>query len=59
MVKTGAPGIPMEIPCGKRFVSIGTPKGKGADATWLAPSQNVTIPCGGSIDITMNPKPIK
>jgi eukaryotic-like serine/threonine-protein kinase len=59
MTKTGAPGIAMDVPCGRRFVSIGTPKGKGQDPTWLAPSQNVTIPCGAAIEITMNPKPIK
>jgi hypothetical protein len=59
MTKKGVPGSPIEIPCGRRFVSIGTPKGKGQDATWLAPSQNVTIPCGRAIEITMNPKPIK
>ena len=38
------------VPCGRRFVSIGFPNFKKHEPTWLAPSQIINVPCGGSAE---------
>jgi serine/threonine-protein kinase len=47
------------VPCGKRFVSIGIPNFKKHEPTWLAPSQIINVPCGGSADATILPHKVQ
>ena len=44
------------VPCGRRFVSIGYPIFKKHEPTWLAPSQIINVPCGGSAEATILPR---
>ena len=46
----------LTVRCGKRFLSLGTPKPTGGEPTWYAPSRTVDIPCGSAVEITMMPK---
>jgi serine/threonine-protein kinase len=46
----------LTVRCGKRFLSLGTPKPNGGEPTWFAPSRTVDIPCGGAVEVTMMPK---
>jgi len=46
----------LTVRCGKRFLSLGLPKPSGGEPTWFAPSRTVDVPCGSSVEITMNPK---
>jgi serine/threonine-protein kinase len=46
------------VPCGKRFVSIGIPNFKKHEPTWLAPSEIINVPCGGSAEATILPRKI-
>jgi hypothetical protein len=47
------------VPCGKRFIGVGIPKRESKEPTWLAPGKLLEIPCGGSIELTMNPRRIQ
>jgi hypothetical protein len=47
------------IPCGKRFIGIGVPVRDRKEPVWLAPGKSMEIPCGGSIETTMNPRQVK
>jgi hypothetical protein len=44
------------VPCGKRFIGVGVPRRDSKEPTWLAPGSLVEIPCGGSVEMTMNPR---
>ena len=44
------------IPCGKRFIGIGRPMRDRKEPVWLAPGKTIEIPCGGSLEVTMNPR---
>jgi hypothetical protein len=46
----------LTVRCGKRFVSLGSPRPTGGEPIWFAPSKTVDVPCGGSLEITMMPK---
>jgi serine/threonine protein kinase len=47
------------IPCGKRFISIGVPSHTGTEPIWLAPGRAIHVPCGGSREVTMNPRALR
>ena len=47
------------VPCGRRFVSIGFPNFKKHEPTWLAPSQIINVPCGGSAEATILPRKLR
>jgi hypothetical protein len=47
------------VPCGDRFIGIGVPVPNRKEPTWLAPSKLTKIPCGGSLEVTMNPRKLK
>jgi hypothetical protein len=47
------------VPCGKRFIGIGLPVRDRIEPTWLAPGKMTDIPCGGSLEVTMNPRRVK
>ena len=48
------------IPCGKHFIGIGVPaRPSRKEPTWLAPGKLTDIPCGGSLEMTMNPRRVK
>jgi len=47
------------VPCGKRFVSIGIPNFKKHEPTWLAPSEIINVPCGGSAEATILPRKLR
>jgi eukaryotic-like serine/threonine-protein kinase len=47
------------VPCGKRFVSIGIPNFQKREPTWLAPSQFINVPCGGSVEATILPRKLR
>jgi serine/threonine protein kinase len=48
------------VPCGRQqFISVGLPNPHGGEPAWLAPSEYVPIPCGGSTEITIRPRRLK
>jgi hypothetical protein len=48
------------VRCGERFVAIGLPRhGNGKDPVWLAPGKAIDVPCGGSLDVSMNPRRLR
>jgi hypothetical protein len=49
----------LAIPCGKRFIAIGVPVHDRKEPVWLAPGKSTEIPCGGSLELTMNPRMVK
>jgi hypothetical protein len=57
--KYGAVEDRLLIPCGKRFIGIGVPVRDRKEPIWLAPGKSMEIPCGGSIEMTMNPRQVK
>jgi hypothetical protein len=57
--KYGAVEEKLAIPCGKRFIAIGVPVRDQKEPTWLAPGKSTIIPCGGSLELTMNPRRLK
>jgi hypothetical protein len=57
--KYGLVEEPLNIPCGKRFIGIGRPGRDPKEPTWLAPGKSVQIPCGGSLEVTMNPRMLR
>src|SRR5262249_48497963 len=46
----------LTVPCGNRFVSIGVPYGIRGEPSWLAPGKSMPIPCGGPLEMTMDPQ---
>jgi hypothetical protein len=58
LTKYGAIENKLLVPCGRRFIAIGVPRRESKEPTWLAPGKYLEIPCGGSIELTMNPKRI-
>jgi serine/threonine-protein kinase len=50
---------PLSIPCGKRFISVGVPAPGRRQPIWLAPGRLMNIPCGGSIEVTINPHALR
>jgi hypothetical protein len=48
----------LTVPCGDRFVSIGVPLPPTGVPMWLAPGKSMLIPCGGPLEMTMDPQPI-
>ncbi len=56
--KKGAVEEKLAVSCGKQFISIGVTLHK-KETMWLAPGKNVEIPCGGSIDVTMEARAVK
>jgi len=48
----------LTVPCGKRWVSIGVPTRKGREPVWLAPGEMAIVPCGGLLELTMDPKKV-
>jgi hypothetical protein len=55
----GAVEEKLMIPCGKRFIGIGLPARDRQEPTWLAPGKLTNIPCGGSVEMTMNPRRLR
>jgi hypothetical protein len=55
----GGAGEGLTIPCGKHFISIGVPARRPAQPVWLAPGKSMVIPCGGALETTMNPRPLR
>lgn len=49
----------LAIPCGKRFIAIGIPLHDRKEPVWLAPGKSTEIPCGGSLEMTINPRRVK
>jgi hypothetical protein len=47
------------IPCGRRFIGIGVPARSRKEPIWFAPGKLTDIPCGGSLEMTMNPQRVK
>jgi len=47
------------VRCGERFVAIGLPRGNGREPTWLASGKTIDVPCGGSLDVRMNPRRLR
>jgi hypothetical protein len=48
------------VRCGERFVAIGLPRhGNGREPIWLAPGKTIDVPCGGSLDMKMNPRRLR
>jgi hypothetical protein len=47
------------VPCGRRFIGIGLPVRDRKEPTWLAPGKMTDVPCGGSLEVTMNPRRVK
>jgi hypothetical protein len=56
LTRLGAVEERLIIPCGKRFVGIGRPMRDRKEPVWLAPGKTIEIPCGGSLEVTMNPR---
>jgi hypothetical protein len=49
----------LTVPCGRRFMAIGLPpRTPHSEPIWLAPGQMVEITCGGSSEVTMNPRKV-
>jgi hypothetical protein len=59
LLRYGRIGDRLIVPCGKRFVSIGIPNYKKHEPTWLAPSEIINVPCGGSAEATILPRKIQ
>jgi hypothetical protein len=55
----GAVEEELTVPCGNRFVSIGGPANGTAEPVWLAPGRKMVIPCGESLEFTMNPRALR
>jgi hypothetical protein len=49
----------LPVPCGKRFIGIGFPVAGKKEPTWLAPGKKIEVPCGGAIELTINPRMLK
>jgi serine/threonine-protein kinase len=49
----------LTVPCGSRFVSIGVPYGSRGEPSWLAPGKTMIIPCGGPLEVTMDPRALR
>jgi serine/threonine protein kinase len=49
----------LTVPCGDRFVSIGVPVPPSGEPMWLAPGKMMNIPCGGPLEVTMDPRALK
>jgi len=50
----------LTVACGQRFIAIGLPPRRGrSEPVWLAPGQSTSIPCGGSLTVTMNPRRLR
>jgi hypothetical protein len=47
------------IPCGKRFIGVGRPVRDRKEPVLLAPGKMIEIPCGGSLEVTMNPRMLR
>jgi serine/threonine-protein kinase len=54
----GKPDEKLTVQCGNRFVSIGVPNGT-AEPAWLAPGKTMVVPCGGSLEMTMDPRALR
>jgi hypothetical protein len=50
---------PLTVPCGNKFLAIGVPTPSRKEPVWLAPGRKILIPCGGSLDVTMNPRALR
>jgi hypothetical protein len=60
MLKYGPVEENLTVPCGKHFIAIGLPPRAGKrEPIWLAPGKWMQIPCGGSIEMTMNPRRVR
>jgi hypothetical protein len=55
----GAVEEKLAVPCGKRFVGIGLPAPAKREPTWLAPGKTIEVPCGGAIELTINPRMLR
>jgi hypothetical protein len=46
------------VPCGERFVTIiiGTSAQDRKEPIWLAPGRTMQVPCGQSVEVTINPR---
>jgi serine/threonine protein kinase len=49
----------LTVPCGDRFVSIGVPLPPSGEPMWLAPGKMMNIPCGGPLEVTMDPRTLR
>jgi hypothetical protein len=50
----------LTVPCGRRFMAIGLPAPTPhREPIWLAPGETIDIPCGGSLEVTMNPRKVR
>jgi hypothetical protein len=48
------------VRCGERFLAIGLGRhGNGKDPVWLAPGKTIEVPCGGSLDVSMNARRLR
>jgi hypothetical protein len=52
--KYGAVEEKLPVPCGQQFISIGTPAPNRKEPIWLASTRTVQVPCGQSIEMTIN-----
>jgi hypothetical protein len=50
---------PLTVPCGNKFLAIGVPTPGRKEPVWLAPGRKILIPCGGTLDVTMNPRALR
>jgi serine/threonine-protein kinase len=49
----------LTVSCGSQFVSIGVPFGSRGEPSWLAPGKTMLIPCGGPLEVTMDPRALR
>ena len=49
----------LTVPCGDRFVSVGVPLPPTGVPMWLAPGKSMLVPCGGPLEITMDPQTLR
>jgi hypothetical protein len=49
----------LSVPCGRRFVSVGVPAPGRREPVWLAPGKKLMVPCGGALEVTMNPRALR
>jgi serine/threonine protein kinase len=57
--RAGALDEKLAVPCGQQFLSIGILARGKKEPTWLAPGKMVDIPCGGSTEVTLEPRALR
>src|SRR5262249_34655957 len=49
----------LTVACGSKFVSVGVPSNHGGEPLWVAPGKLTDIPCGGQVEMTMDPRALR